>query len=433
MPPRPVNLPAPEILARPVLPEAAIEFWKWKAAMSHEDMKKLDAGARERAFYVTALAEHDAVQAVKNALGEALENGETFQDFQERIADVIAEQGWRGDRIETIFRNNLQTAYSAGRYAKMQEVKQFRPYWQYITVGDERVRPSHAILHGMVFHADSEFWDENYPPNGHKCRCAVRTLSERQMEKEGLAMETGAPGDGMYTDPNTGMEYHVAKPGADKGWRSNPGKSWVESGAAADLPLGRYPDLAAQNLPLYLQHAMNLERRVGVSKGMPIAPQEACNGANPLFGQGPEYRNNCQRCVHAYELRRRGYDVEAMPRTLKDYFGHEGFKGVQVYGCHKQGGGTSGTKADMLTALNAMPDGARIGITWTWPGKQEGHAIVCEKIRGKLYFLDPQSGKTGDHVLGAAHSRYGYTYYRMDTCELDGEIEWEQIVKKSGP
>ena len=49
----------------------------------------------------------------------------------------------------------------AGRYAKMQQVKKARPYWQYLTVGDDRVRPSHAVLHRMVFPADHDFWGEN--------------------------------------------------------------------------------------------------------------------------------------------------------------------------------------------------------------------------------------------------------------------------------
>jgi SPP1 gp7 family putative phage head morphogenesis protein len=195
---------------------------------------------------VTALAEHDAVQGIKDALGEALKNGETFKDFQARIADIIAAQGWKGDRIETIFRNNLQTAYAAGRYAKMQQVRRARPYWQYITVGDERVRPSHAILHERVFPADHEFWAENYPPNGHRCRCAVRTLSARQVEKEGLEVETDMPGDGMWTDPKTGMEYHVAFPGADDGWRNNPGQAWQDD-IKAGLPLERRPELTPES------------------------------------------------------------------------------------------------------------------------------------------------------------------------------------------
>jgi hypothetical protein len=98
-------------------------------------------------------------------------------------------------------------------------------------------------LNNKVFPADHEFWSDNYPPNGHKCRCAVVTLSARQVEEQGLAVEEKIPGDSMYTDPKTGMEYHVARPGADNGWRSNPGKAWMEGGATTGLPLHKYPDM----------------------------------------------------------------------------------------------------------------------------------------------------------------------------------------------
>jgi SPP1 gp7 family putative phage head morphogenesis protein len=245
MPPTPFDLPEPEILAHPVQPEAAIAFWAWKTAMPHHEVKKLADSARDRAFYVTALAEHDAVQGVKDALAEALQSGETFKEFQNRIADVIQAEGWKGDRIETIFRNNLQTAYSAGRYAKMQGVKKARPYWQYITVEDERVRPTCAILHNRVFPADHEFWEQHFPPNGHKCRCTVRTLSARQVEQEGLTVETEKPGPGVYTDPKTDMEYHVAFPGAADGWRNCPGKTWAEDIRNLSIKkLDAAPDLA---------------------------------------------------------------------------------------------------------------------------------------------------------------------------------------------
>lgn len=233
------RLPAPEILAAPVQPEAAIAFWASRSAMTAAEMKGLAEDARKRAFYVTGLAERDAVQTVKDAIGEALKNGETLADFKERIKDVIQSQGWHDHRVETIFRNNLQTAYSAGRYQKMQAVKTFRPFWQYYTAGDERVRPPHAVLSELVFPADHPFWDSNYPPNGHKCRCGVRTLSRRQVDKEGLTVQNEMPRDMLYTDPKTGMEYHVARPGADDGWRNNPGKDWTTAG----LDLKKYPDL----------------------------------------------------------------------------------------------------------------------------------------------------------------------------------------------
>ena len=222
------DLPQAEVIAAPVNPEAAIAFWGWRATMPYDEAKKLADGAKDRAFYIACMTELGAVQTVKDALKDALENGETLADFKKRCLEVIESQGWHSHRIETIFRNNMQTAYAAGRYSKMQEVKKYRPFWQYAIVDDGRVRPSHAVLNNGVYPADHEFWEENYPPNGHACRCCVRTLSARQVENEGLTVLEKMPSGSMYTDPNTKMEYHVAKPGADNGWRNNPGKSWTE-------------------------------------------------------------------------------------------------------------------------------------------------------------------------------------------------------------
>lgn len=87
-----------------------------------------------------------------------------------------------------------------------------------------------SILHGKVYPADHDFWASNYPPNGFRCRCCVRSLSARQVEKQGLTVEKAMPQAGAWTDPKTGMEYFVHFPGADKGFRNNPGKDWAESG-----------------------------------------------------------------------------------------------------------------------------------------------------------------------------------------------------------
>lgn len=223
-----IELPAPEIIAEPVVPDAAIAFWKQRAKLTDEEAKALGEEVKHRAFYVTGLAKQDLVQLVSDGIEEALKNGETLADFKKRIAAAIQAQGWHDYRVENIFRTNMQTAYSAGRYKKMQAVKASRPYWQYIAVMDKRVRPSHAILHEKVYPADHEFWATNYPPNGFRCRCGVRTLSARQVEKQGLTVETEMPKADMWTDPKTGYEYFVHFPGADKGFKNNPGKDWLD-------------------------------------------------------------------------------------------------------------------------------------------------------------------------------------------------------------
>lgn len=224
-----IALDDPEIIAEAVQPDAAIKFWQERAKLTWDQAKGLADGAKARAFYVTGLYQQDLVQLVSDGIEAALANGETLPQFRERILAAIQAQGWHSHRVENIFRTNMQSAYAAGRYKKMQAVKNSRPYWQYMAVMDKRVRPSHAVLHGKVYPADHEFWDSNYPPNGFRCRCGVITLSERQVKAQGLTVENDMPQAGMWTDPKTGMEYFVNFPGADKGWRSNPGRDWMAS------------------------------------------------------------------------------------------------------------------------------------------------------------------------------------------------------------
>lgn len=271
-----LELSTPEIIADPVPPDAAIEFWKQRAKLTDEEAKALGEGAKQRAFYVTGLVRRDLVQLVSDGIEEALKDGETLADFKKRIVAAIQAQGWHDYRVENIFRTNMQTAYSAGRYKKMQAVKASRPYWQYIAVMDRRVRPSHAILHKKVYPADHEFWASNYPPNGFRCRCGVRTLSEREVKAQGLIVEKEMPKAGVWTDPRTGMEYFVHFPGADKGFKSNPGKDWLDG-----LNLGKYPPLDRES------YAENRQR--------PAAFGEWVGRLGEKMGKG-EFHTASERC-----------------------------------------------------------------------------------------------------------------------------------------
>ena len=71
--------------------------------------------------------------------------------------------------------NMFDPAYSLGRYEQMMQpmTKAILPIWQYWTVGDNRVRPEHRVLHRFAAHADDPVWLKIYPPNGYNCRCSV--------------------------------------------------------------------------------------------------------------------------------------------------------------------------------------------------------------------------------------------------------------------
>ncbi|MCW9732025.1 minor capsid protein [Avibacterium sp. 20-15] len=66
-----------------------------------------------------------------------------------------------------------------------------RPYWQYSAVNDDRTRPSHSAMNGLVYAYDDPFWHTFYPPNGFNCRCTVIALAERDIKRRNLEVSQG--------------------------------------------------------------------------------------------------------------------------------------------------------------------------------------------------------------------------------------------------
>jgi len=50
----------------------------------------------------------------------------------------------------------------------------------------------------------------------------------------------------------------------------------------------------------------------------PHSALEDSENTNPNYKTGAEFQLNCQKCVPAYEMRRRGYDVEALPAIISE-------------------------------------------------------------------------------------------------------------------
>ena len=210
----------------------AIAFWRSKLKMSPGEFARLADEAKTLAFSVTQIAKGDELNTVFDALERAIKDGIPFEEFRKSAADIFERRGWTGPaawRVDTIFRTNIQTAYSVGRYKEMQAVKEDRPYWQYSAVNDSRTRPTHWAMNGKIYPADHPFWDTWYPPNGYNCRCGVITLSQDDIDSEGLAVETQDPTGGLIEpiDPVTGNKMPARLLMPDKGFDHNPGKDWL--------------------------------------------------------------------------------------------------------------------------------------------------------------------------------------------------------------
>ena len=115
------------------------------------------------------------------------------------------------------------------------------------------------------------------------------------------------------------------------------------------------------------------------------------------------YSYNCQRCVPAYEARRRGLDVVAKPVKMNkwgkisayDPFARaESYKKVFPGATWKRGGDKP--EKEITSFLLAVNGDARAEVSVSWDhalcGKSGRHVFVAEKTGNAIKFKDPQSG-----------------------------------------
>lgn len=106
-----------------------------------------------------------------------------------------------------------------------------------------------------------------------------------------------------------------------------------------------------------------------------------------------EWKHNCQRAVVAYELRRRGYDVEAKRRLAKNDVIATNWKHLFVSQRYVQVGDSDKSTAlmNLENEISSYGDGARSIVYVAW--KNGGaHVFIAERQNGKIIYVDPQSG-----------------------------------------
>lgn len=177
----------------------AIEFFRKKRVVTPEAWKKLDAQARKRAFSVAGMTSEAMLEDVKSELTNRIADGADLRDFKRYARERLTSAGWtpaNPSHVETIFRTNVQSAYSGGRYQQMThpDVLALRPYWQVLTPNDgpPRQRPNHQAAHLRVFAADDPVFPDAWTPWDYNCRCRFRSLSPRQFESGGYTVTPGS-------------------------------------------------------------------------------------------------------------------------------------------------------------------------------------------------------------------------------------------------
>lgn len=100
-------------------------------------------------------------------LNELLKGAESFADFENQAAPLLSK--YNRNYLATEYKLAKSTAQSNANYLRNMEVAEEFPYWEYTTVGDDKVRPAHAALDGKYFRAGEVGTLQT--PNGYNCRC----------------------------------------------------------------------------------------------------------------------------------------------------------------------------------------------------------------------------------------------------------------------
>ncbi len=234
-------------------PKEAVRYLAEKRSQPSEGWETVSAQQQQHAFTVAQSAGFDVLGDIRSAIEQARDKGWTHKQFQEQLKPLLQAKGWWGQavdpetgeilkmypgtsravrygtpaRLKLIYDQNMAGANAAGRRERQLATAKLFPYWRYVAVMDGRTRPTHRALGGKVFPAGHPFWAVNYPPQGFRCRCTVQALTQAQVDKAGIQVESA---DGEYVERqvpvNSGRDLLTVK-----GWKTVDGREfWPDPG-----------------------------------------------------------------------------------------------------------------------------------------------------------------------------------------------------------
>lgn len=192
-------------------PEDAIRAFRSRDQLRLDvDLDDLEPEERARAFTAAGIHSMDLLAELGGSLDTALKTGIPYTEWVKQLGPDLQKLGQ--SRLKLIFSNNMRSARAAGQWKRIQALKDSRPYLEYSAIGDSRTRLNHQALDGLILPVDHPAWLRIFPPNGHNCRCSVRQLADRDLQRRGLRLSTEAE-----------VAQALALGGPDRGWDRNVG------------------------------------------------------------------------------------------------------------------------------------------------------------------------------------------------------------------
>ena len=167
-------------VARPHLPaqlalyDSAVANMEARLGMDAAGRAALALQTSEKAAKVLTLTGTALETSLRDTLITIQQRELTLGQAKREMRRAIADTGLGPEKnyqLEAIFRTQTQISYNAGRWDALQDEAIQDVLWgyEYSTVGDDRVRDSHAELNGVRAPKDDPIWTSIWPPNGWNC------------------------------------------------------------------------------------------------------------------------------------------------------------------------------------------------------------------------------------------------------------------------
>jgi hypothetical protein len=354
-----------------------------------------------------------------------------------------------GHWLQTEYDTAVIRAHQAADWQQFEREKDVLPNLKWMPSTSAHPGADHRVFWGTVRAINDPFWSSHRPGDRWNCKCSLSSTDEPVTQvpdatpsdgpQNGLENNPGVDGK-LFSDnhPYISGAYPGAKKAVDKFIEH-------ETEIGSNVPGG----LDSRQQVEWIKNVHSVEDALDIKQGAPMSHKEA-NGhkSNPNYQPNVEneWFRNCQSCVVAYELRRRGYDVEANGRnpgsgSMTDKLAWKtemAWKTVEGRPINKQNikGANNNEINEGISSLTK--DIGRYHIDWTWKPHDKntkvfGHIIVAERFKnGGLRLYDPQTGENVDweSVARLIDIKKGINVLRVDNLIPDEEVVKEIVHKK---
>lgn len=361
-------------------------------------------------------------------------------------------------RAELIARTELGKLNSSVNMETMKSVGV--RYYKWLSTLDTRCRASHAVMNNVICSLDDPtVYFEDNPENGAKpikhnrtasmvklhpgfdfqCRCSM-VMWEPEIDSKYEVKE-----EPIAEPPQIPQEKSVVKQKLEKAEkRAIKAEKELEVAKKEKSEAERkIKILGFEKRKLFLENnEFQLQKFLHLEKGKPMNFAEA-NSNKPNAGKSRIGRDsNCQACVVAYEMRRKGYNVTAQPYhesnetlvklsndTTYCWLTEEREKpSLKKYNFKNE--------KDLLVKLSKIiENGCRYFFECVWKkdyceGEQYGHIVTIEKKDNKIKFYDPQDSELDFRdYLPYIDYNAGVYILRVDNLILNPSLAKDIIYK----